>query len=251
MELTEKEEILETNEARYVSLFSLGYWNKSFKVKLREDIYGIFKPKDGERDYLRPAVTGGTYYKREYASYLVDKFLGFNLIPTTIIGEIDGKIGSLQEFIPDAKTTSRCKKEELEKFHKEFLNLFALDYIIYNSDRNWGNCLVAKNKFYAIDNGLTFGNDALWIAYAKKYIISDFSEIYVITEKIKRLLESQDKREKLQEILQFLLKKGETDACFARMEYFTQFISKYEKLPIVRGIFFRRSKTKKIMPFWP
>ena len=249
-ELTKKERALEINEAEKCDSSNLGSWNKSFKVKLRGDIYGVFKPKDGEMDYLRPAITGGTYYQRERASYLIDKFLGFELVPTTVIREIAGKIGSLQEFIPNAKTALRCKKEELKKFHKEFANLFALDYIIYNSDRNWYNILATKNKLYAIDNSLTFGYNDLRIDYID-YVSPNISEIYVIMEEIKRFLETQNKREELQKLLQDLLKTGEIDACFARMEYFVRFILKNKILPIIKDGLFWKSKTKRILPFWP
>ena len=255
--VTEKEKILISGKVeKYDSLSNLCSWNKSFKVKIG-DIYGIFKPKDGEREYLRPAVTGGTYYKREYASYLINKFLGFNLIPATVIIEIDGNIGSLQEFIPNAKIAMKHKEKELEKFCQEFINLFALDYIIYNSDRNWYNILVTENKLYAIDNGLSFGNDDLRMDYIN-YVSPNLSEIYVIMEKIKHFLKSHDKYEELQKLLQNLLKPGEIDACFARMKYLAEFISQNKRLPVTKEsalwhiLLGRHSqKNRKILPFWP
>lgn len=247
--VTEKEKILISGKVeKYDSLSNLCSWNKSFKVKIG-DIYGIFKPKDGEREYLRPAVTGGTYYKREYASYLINKFLGFNLIPATVIREIDGNIGSLQEFIPNAKIAMKHKEKELEKFCQEFINLFALDYIIYNSDRNWYNILITKNKLYAIDNSLAFGHDNFRIDYIN-YISPEISKIYVIMEKINCFLKSQDKHEELQKLLQNLLKPGEIDACFARMNYLVKFISQNTRLPIKNNFFWSFFK-KNELPFWP
>ncbi|OWK26758.1 MAG: hypothetical protein US76_03490 [Parcubacteria group bacterium GW2011_GWA2_38_13b] len=256
-ELTEKEKALEINEVEKCDSSNLGSWNKSFKVKLRGDIYGIFKPKDGEMDYLRPAITGGTYYQRERAGYLVDKFLGFELIPITVIREIDGKIGSLQNIIPNAKTAMKHKKEELEKFHQKFISLFALDYIIYNSDRNWYNILIKEGKLYAIDNSLSFGHDNFRIDYIN-YISPEISEIYVIMKKMNRFLKSQEEREELHKLLQDLLKTGEIDACFARIEYLTDFISRNKRLPVIKEntlwhiLSGRHSKkNRKIMPFWP
>lgn len=53
---------------------------------------GVFK--EGKRGSIRS----------ERAAYLVDKFLGFDLVPTTVIKTIEGKEGSFQRFIPDART---------------------------------------------------------------------------------------------------------------------------------------------------
>ncbi|MEK7627653.1 MAG: hypothetical protein AAB397_03670 [Patescibacteria group bacterium] len=72
--VTEKEKILISGKVeKYDSLSNLCSWNKSFKVKIG-DIYGIFKPKDGEREYLRPAVTGGLTIKESMPVILLINF---------------------------------------------------------------------------------------------------------------------------------------------------------------------------------
>ena len=79
-----------------------GGTNQTLYIKLKNDGSVVFKPKDGEAEMLAHLEQ----YKRERAAYLVDRFMGLNLIPATVIREIDGKIGSAQEFIPDTITGS-------------------------------------------------------------------------------------------------------------------------------------------------
>lgn len=80
-------------------------------IKLRDNGAGVFKPKNGEN---KSYDTSGSFFKRERASYLVDKFLGFNLVPPTVIREIDGQIGSVQEFIPDTDIFNQITRREEE-----------------------------------------------------------------------------------------------------------------------------------------
>lgn len=250
--LTKQEEILELSEIEERKLLSgFSSWNKSFLIKLRGYNYGIFKPKNGEHDFLRPAIPGGTYYKRERAAYLISKFLQLNLIPPTIIRKIDGDVGSLQKFIFGGVTASHCKSEELKNFSAKFQYLFALDYMIFNSDRNWGNCLVENKKLYAIDNGLSFGNDTLRIDYLNYIAIENHAIIKSLVNKIENFLNREERREELRLLTRDLLELSEINACFARIKYFFDYISINKKLPIASNGLFRHRKTRKLLPFWP
>ena len=57
----------------------------------------IYKPRDGEAPLWD--FPTGTLYKREYAAFLLDQFLGWNLIPLTVIRDGPYGIGSVQQYI--------------------------------------------------------------------------------------------------------------------------------------------------------
>jgi len=155
---TPEEDILKSYEKKESRLLR-GVLNKVLFVELKDDGAGIFKPKSGEHEGLRKVVQAGTYFRRERAAYLVDRFLGFGLIPPTVIREIDGEIGSMQQFIPDAKTEYQVSKDELagDSSQQQLMKLWILDYIICSSDRK--DNLFKDGKIWAIDNGLSFGAD--------------------------------------------------------------------------------------------
>jgi len=204
--------------------------NISVIVKLKDDGQGIFKPKSGEAN-VRGVVREGTYFKRERAAYLVDKFLDLGLVPPTVIRKIDGEIGSLQEFIPDAKTPGELDHKEWDQFPKrhkeELMKLWLFDMIIWNSDRHGGNLLVKGEKIYAIDNGLAFGND--WL-----HAYQDFDDEPIpesIKEKFRKFLSWDNGLEILSDLLKELLPPQEVETCIARIRLLGKVIEEEGKIP--------------------
>lgn len=129
-------------------------------VKLKDDGGGVFK---AHRDFLdRKAIE---FSRNERAAYLIDTILGFELVPPTVLRMIEGKIGSLQEFIPDPKTGYELRlKVELEQGRieeEEVIKLALFDLIIVNTDRYPANYIIKDGKLYAIDNGLALKTEDL------------------------------------------------------------------------------------------
>jgi len=211
--LTKKDEEVVLEKREKTSTKKLGGGaNETVFVELKDDGSAIFKPKAGEYALLRTEVKAGTYYKRERAAYLVDQFLGFDLVPPTVIRKIDGKEGSLQEFIPNAPVASRCDESQWNK--EELKKLWVFDYIIYNSDRHGSNLLIKDEKVYAIDNGLSFGKDSLGL-------FGGFSNEPIgdgVAEKIKMFLSWKQGRQALRNLLCELIEEKEADACLHRIE---------------------------------
>ncbi len=126
-----------------------------------DDFTAIFKPKAGEKKGITRAFKEGTAHNREAASYQVDKLLGLDITPTTVIREISGKIGSVQEFVKDAqvlkKLSAAIKPVGAEK-------MYFFDIVIGNADRHTGNAMYRAatkgrlSKMWAIDNAATFRN---------------------------------------------------------------------------------------------
>ena len=118
---------------------------------------GVFKPKSGEAEGVRPGIETGTSYARERMAYRLDQATGLGLVPPTVVREVGGRgIGSFQMFAEDAFKLSAGKHDVLDRTSFEKLRMF--DFIVGNSDRHSGNLLLRKigDRWHpvAIDNGL-------------------------------------------------------------------------------------------------
>jgi hypothetical protein len=144
--ITEDEIILMRREQKKAKELGGGI-NKTVLVELQEDGGAVFKPDKRER-----------VFKAEFAAYLVDKFIGLNLVPSTVIRNIGEEKGSVQRFIPDAKTGASSSVDEITSSYSSELNkMVLLDVIIWNGDRHDENFITNKDKkFFAIDHGFAF-----------------------------------------------------------------------------------------------
>lgn len=115
----------------------------------------IFKPFDEEVN-----SAGHMGFIREFAAYLIDDSMAG--IPATGIACIpwknhsEAKIGSIQEYIPDAESAADLGPGlfEVNDVHR----IGILDLRIVNCDRHSGNMLFSKKrkKLIPIDHGLSF-----------------------------------------------------------------------------------------------
>jgi hypothetical protein len=155
-----------------------------FIVEIKNRL-AIYKPRNLEQ--VIPGwekIEPGTYYKRERAAYLVSHYLGLDIVPTTVIRDLGSKygLGSIQLFIPNAKNLSEWspykkpdKNNSKLQSRIEMMALLALfDILIHETDRHSGNALFTeefqlkengqlecREKIYATDNGLSFGDARL------------------------------------------------------------------------------------------
>jgi len=125
-----------------------------FETDLGGDVplLGVYKPQSGERP-LRDFPPG--LHKRERASYLLSRILGWPEIPPTVIRDGPHGEGSVQMFIhADAEETYFTMRDEQSE---QFESIAGFDVIVNNADRKGGACLKdADGKVWAIDQGLTF-----------------------------------------------------------------------------------------------
>ena len=124
-------------------------------------IYGIYKPRAGERP-LRDFPEGTLQY-RERAAYLVSRELGWPRIPPTVIRDGPHGEGSVQLFIDAAETSGAgddffsLRDERLD----DFKDIAMFDALVHNADRKGGSCIVSEDRrLWAIDHGLTFNQFA-------------------------------------------------------------------------------------------
>ena len=122
-------------------------------------VLAIYKPESGERALwdFDPGL-----HRRELAAYLLSEWLGWDLVPPTVVRE-DAPlgVGSLQLFI-DADdsvhyfTLDQRAPEVCAALHA----LAVFDLVANNADRKSGHVLRdAGGRIWAIDNGLCFAAD--------------------------------------------------------------------------------------------
>lgn len=225
---TPMEKILESREKNKSESLN-GGCNETILVNFRDDGSGVFKPKSGEMPDLRTEVKTGTFYKRERAAYLVNKFLGFDLVPPTVIRKIDEEIGSVQQFVKKAKTYTELDLKEKGKIkNEEIMKLWLFDFIIWNSDRSSNNFMIKDHKIFAIDNGLSFGKDSLNL-FESYFPDGQIPE--TIIKKFKEFFAWDQGKKILSELLSELLDKKEVDACLKRIKLAGKYINNPKKIP--------------------
>lgn len=116
----------------------------------------LWKPEGGEELSLREFI-GGPLYVREEAAYLLDRSLGFNLVPVAYVAEADDEYGAVLYYTHDAPPG-----REATSYGPDWIERAAvLDYIIGQQDRgaNGHNYLTHpddETRPVLIDNGLSF-----------------------------------------------------------------------------------------------
>lgn len=199
--------------------------NEVLYVRLRGGSAGVFKPGDGER-YLHdtPPEALNRLYIRERAAFLVDQALGVGLVPTTVIRSIDGREGSLQEFISSPHHNLRTEDETYD-LEDQLFNLAVLDYCIWNKDRDRDHVLILddpqrRSEIKGIDHSLSFDERFQYLisynlderVYGKRAPIGT-------VEKFDAFLTTSRLQLSLQEKLRPLLPSRAIDATFARIKH--------------------------------
>ena len=191
-------------------------------VELKDDGQGIFKEEGCQR---------------ERAAYLIDRFLGLDMVPPTVIRQLRNRTGSMQKFIPDAKTGGEVgKKELLEKYRDDLMKMWILDLIIDNHDRHPANFLVKDGRIYAIDHHLilssfdlapdplespTWGYESFW----------DEELPVALVDKFKQFLERSNEQALLEELLGEVIGEGVAKIALQRIKNLGSVIIEQRMIP--------------------
>ena len=118
----------------------------------------IYKPERGERP-LWDFPTGLAH--REATAFEVAAHLGWSIVPPTIVREdLPLDRGSLQLFIPSEFEQHYFTLREDPSHDHVFKQICAFDFVINNTDRKSGHCLLGTDgRIWAIDNGLSFHHE--------------------------------------------------------------------------------------------
>lgn len=133
--------------------------------KQQSELLAIFKPFEGENDEVHRQAHLESLYPRERAAYLISEHFGFDLVPPTVLRQIDGRIGSLQLFLPPDKYRVVDEEGESEESWRaigscpDFTKIALFDSLIAGVDRHDHNYLATTDEqeeihLAAIDHGL-------------------------------------------------------------------------------------------------
>ena len=113
----------------------------------------VYKPRKGEAPLID--FPSGTLYLREYAAYLTSDWLGWDLVPQTVIRDGPYGAGTMHIYV-DAEGSPHVYSlgpQDLPDLQK----LVLFDIIVNNADRKPAHCFKGVGHgLWAIDHGLTF-----------------------------------------------------------------------------------------------
>ncbi len=102
-------------------------------------------------------------YQHEMAAYRLDRALGLNMVPVTVLREIDGQMGSVQEWVEGAIDREAADAYELDLFssdevHDQLARGRIFDLLIGNTGRQPNDvlCVIGKHRLYFIDHSKAF-----------------------------------------------------------------------------------------------
>lgn len=129
----------------------------------------VYKPVRGERR-LWDFPSGLAH--REAGAFVMAQALGFDVVPPTVAREdLPLDAGSLQLFMPAHFEEHYFTLARHRRLRPAFQQVCALDFIINNTDRKSGHCLLGvDDRVWAIDNGLSFHAD-----FKLRTVIWDFA----------------------------------------------------------------------------
>lgn len=127
------------------------------KVTLEHEgtvFYAIYKPlkRGRQRGYWES-------YQAEVAAYAMDKMLGLDMVPPTIVRRVKNDLGSLQLWVEGCDTYKRLepKVPQTPQFSQQISRMKMFDNLIFNADRNAGNFLLDEDwNIVLIDHSRAF-----------------------------------------------------------------------------------------------
>lgn len=129
----------------------------------------IFKYEDTDpglesrKGYNSRRYKNSDRYIYDVAAYKLDRMLGWEMVPTAVLAEVDGDRGALSDWVEN----SINERDRLErnipfggycKQYEQYRLRFVFDILIHNDDRNLTNILWTKDDFMMkfIDHSLAF-----------------------------------------------------------------------------------------------
>jgi hypothetical protein len=129
----------------------------------------VFKYEDtnpgmqDSKSYITRRYEDSDRYQYDVAAYKLDRMLGWEMVPTAVLAEVNGKQGALSDWVTGA-INERDRLEQELPFDsycdqwEQYRLRFVFDILIHNVDRNLTNILWTKDDFMMkfIDHSLAF-----------------------------------------------------------------------------------------------
>lgn len=199
-------------EAEVVSIEEVGEGvTEPHRVTLTKDgveFAAIFKP-------IRRGRHKGYWesYQAEVAAYELDKLIGLDMVPPTIVRRIGPDRGSLQLWVEGCNTYQRVERSVPQnmRFSHQISRMKMFDNLIYNDDRNGGNFLLDESwNVVLIDHSRAFlGREELLEGRGKAPVQYDRD----LVERLRSLDEAT-----LERVLGPLLMGGQVSAVLKRRD---------------------------------
>ena len=176
-----------------------------------QEMVCIYKPKAGERPLWD--FPDGCLAHREYAAYLVSEYLGFNVVPLTVLRDGPYGEGMAQEWITIDESIDLAKFFATD--HPGLRAMALFDAIINNTDRKIGHLLpINDDVVFGCDHGVTFHvEDKL------RTVLWQWAGDFLTTNEIEILKKAVISLEgELRTQLETLLTTQEIDALAARVQ---------------------------------
>ncbi|MBW3621589.1 MAG: SCO1664 family protein [Actinobacteria bacterium] len=129
--------------------------------ELDPDGFAVYKPRRGEAPLWD--FPSGTLYLREVAAHAVDRLLGWDLVPTTVVREeAPHGVGAFQRFVPHDPGEHYFALLERgdEGLLEQLRRMVLFDAVIDNADRKGGHVLLEGDRVRLVDHGVSFSEQA-------------------------------------------------------------------------------------------
>lgn len=128
---------------------------KKVTLKMGETVFhAVYKPlKRGRKKGFWES------YQAEVAAYELDKLLGLDMVPPTVVRRVGSDLGSLQLWVDGCDTYKRLEPRvpQSRGFSRQISRMKMFDNLIYNEDRNAGNFLLDESwRIILIDHSRAF-----------------------------------------------------------------------------------------------
>jgi len=143
---------------------------KPHRVTLRKDgveLHAVFKQLStdfGAQDRSQ-ALNNADRYEYELAAYKLDRLIGLDMVPVTVLRTIKGQRGALQFWVEDSINVRKMLEQKLQpsgwcEVGPQYNLMNVFDILIHNSDRTQENALFTKDwTLVLIDHTRAFGVD--------------------------------------------------------------------------------------------
>lgn len=117
--------------------------------------HAVYKPRSGEQPLWD--FDEGTLCQREVAAYRVSEFLGWGIVPETVLRDGPLGPGSVQRFIDHDPRFHYFTLAEDGRYDPQLVRMAVFDLVTNNADRKASHVLLGEDDFlYGCDHGLTF-----------------------------------------------------------------------------------------------
>lgn len=157
-----------------------------------DELLAVYKPRRGERPLWD--FPDGTLCLREYAAWLVDRELGWDLVPPTVLRDGPAGFGAVQLYVEEDEEADI--RDLLETYSDGLRRVALFDIVTNNADRKGGHLIIEPGgKLWSVDHGICFAAEpklrtVIWAFEGETispHLLSDLESLRSSTDTFGRL----------------------------------------------------------------